>query len=232
MLVALWSTKGGSGVTTTTVGLAAALARLDQRARPRRGGRTTQPRDALLVDLAGDALAACGAAEVEVGVGDWLESTELDHRSLARLEVEVADGLSVLPAGRPVCGSRESVARLAEILALDDRGVVVDLGSRPTCPADASTTEPMLAAAELSLLVTRPCYLGLRRAVQLDPGPDGVVVLREAGRALDSGDISDVVGAPVLAEIDVDPAVARAVDAGLMLRSPHRPLVRALRSVL
>jgi len=42
-----------------------------------------------------------------------------------------------------------------------------------------------------------------------------VVLVRDPGRAVRSADVAVVVGAPVVAEVAVDPAVARAVDAGL-----------------
>ena len=60
-------------------------------------------------------------------------------------------------------------------------------------------------------------------------GSAGLVVVTEAGRALDAGDVAEVLGVPVVAEVAVDPAVARVVDAGLLLARPPRPLQRGLR---
>jgi hypothetical protein len=77
--------------------------------------------------------------------------------------------------------------------------------------------------------VTRPCYLSLRRAVSLALRPSGVVVMNEAWRALGADDIEHVLGTPVVAEVPHDPAVARAVDAGVLAsRLPHG-LERAMR---
>ncbi len=74
-----------------------------------------------------------------------------------------------------------------------------------------------------SLLVTRACYLALRRAADPPLRPSGVVLVTEPGRALDRTDVEQVVGAPVRAEVAFDPAVARAVDAGLLAsRLPPR----------
>jgi hypothetical protein len=80
-----------------------------------------------------------------------------------------------------------------------------------------------------SLLVTRACYLALRRALDPPLRPSGVVLVTEPGRALDRGDVERVVGAPVRAEVGFDPAVARAVDAGLLVSRLPRGLERSLR---
>jgi hypothetical protein len=80
-----------------------------------------------------------------------------------------------------------------------------------------------------SLLVTRACYLALRRAADPPLRPSGVVLITEPGRALDRDDVEKVVGAPVRAEVPLDPAVARAVDAGLLASRLPRGLERALR---
>jgi hypothetical protein len=47
--------------------------------------------------------------------------------------------------------------------------------------------------------------------------PSGVVLIDEPGRALRAGDVSASLGAPVVATVLLDPAIARAVDAGLLL---------------
>ena len=79
--------------------------------------------------------------------------------------------------------------------------------------------------AGLDILVTRACYISLKRAVhalerrievQSNYKFDGIVVVRDAGRVLNDNDVSRALGAPVIATFDVDPAVARASDAGLL----------------
>ena len=99
-----------------------------------------------------------------------------------------------------------------------EAGVISDLGRN-------------LAAAGRSLLVTRPCYLALRRATAAGVKADGVVVVSELGRALSEADVSAVLGLAVVATVDVDPAIARSVDAGLLIRRNHRALERSLRGV-
>jgi hypothetical protein len=60
---------------------------------------------------------------------------------------------------------------------------------------------------------------------------DGLIAVVEPGRALDGRDLSAVTGVPLVAEVHVDPVVARAVDAGTLVRRPPRPLERALRGL-
>jgi hypothetical protein len=84
------------------------------------------------------------------------------------------------------------------------------------------------AGATRSVLVTRACFLSLRRALAAPVQPSQVILLREPGRALNAADIEDVVGAPVIAEVPLDPAVARAVDAGLLASRLPRTLERGL----
>ena len=69
-----------------------------------------------------------------------------------------------------------------------------------------------------NVLVTRGCYLALRRAADLTKGPgrpDAVVLIAEAGRALGPDDVAACIGARVLT-VAHDPAIARSVDAGLL----------------
>ena len=84
----------------------------------------------------------------------------------------------------------------------------------------------------VSLLVTRPCYLALRRAVQLDARPDGVVAVMEPGRALDCADIAAVLGLPVITTIPVRAEIARAVDAGVLADRLPEPLATAASQIL
>ena len=65
-------------------------------------------------------------------------------------------------------------------------------------------------------IVTRACYLALRRALAVTPAPDNAIVIAEPGRALDDADVAAVLGLPIVATIRTDPSVARTVDAGLL----------------
>ena len=210
MLVACWSVKGGVGTTVVAASLALLLAR--------RGP------GAVLADLAGDAPAVLGLPEPDTpGLAGWLAAGDaVPADGLARLEVEASPSLGLLPRGPgPLVPGRAAV--LASLLDRGLRPVVVDCGTAERVAA------AVVGGAQRSILVIRPCYLALRRAMASPLRPSEVVVVREPGRALSSQDIESAVGAPVRVEIEADPAVARAVDAGLMAGRLPRSLERGLR---
>jgi MinD-like ATPase involved in chromosome partitioning or flagellar assembly len=210
VLVACWSAKGGAGTTVVAASLSLLLAR--------------RPGGALLVDLAGDLPAALGLPEPDTpGLAGWLQAGEdVPVDALARLEIGAAPGLSLLPRGSDALAPERGDV-LAALLGSDARPVVADCGAGPEGAQLA-----VAAGATRSVLVTRACFLSLRRALAAPLQPSEVVMLVEPGRALTSADVEDVVGAPVVAELPVDPAVARAVDAGLLAARLPRTLERGL----
>ena len=218
MLIACWSPKGGSGTTVIACDLAAVLARS---AGPSGG--------ALLADLSGDAASVLGVADpTGPGLAEWLAAgPDIGSGALARLEVETGADLRLLawkpsdPDVRPAPGR---AAALLEALSADPRPVVADCGA-----ATGGAGLALAAGAEVSLLVLRPCYLALRRALAAPVRPSGVVLVTETGRALGRRDVEEVLGVPVRAEVAIEEAVARAVDAGLLARRIPRSLERALR---
>lgn len=216
MFVSCWSAKGGAGTTVIAASLALVLS---ERAGP----------GVLLVDLGGDLPAVLGIAEPDgPGVAAWAAAgSRVPADALARLEVPVRSGVTLLPRGSTALVDEDRASLLAGLLATDDRTVVVDCGTL----AQGSAVAPLAAAATASLLVTRPCYLALRRAVAAPLRPTGVVLIDEPGRALDRGDVEAVVGAPVTATVALEAGVARAVDAGLLASRLPRGLHRALRAV-
>jgi MinD-like ATPase involved in chromosome partitioning or flagellar assembly len=192
--------KGGSGTTVVAASLALLAA--------------SAPDGALLVDFAGDAAAALGLPEpAGPGLCDWLAAgADVGTDALEHLSIPAAAGLRLLPIGcttvDPVPTSR--FQELARHLRDRPEAVVADLGVlRPALA-------PVLGRADASLLVLRPCYLALRRAHSTATRPTGIVLVTEPGRALGRRDVEEVIGVRVLAEVDVDPTVARAVDAGLL----------------
>ena len=213
MLIALWSVKGGSGTTVVSVALAGMLARQSSAG-------------SLLVDLGGDVPAVLGMAEPPgPGLGEWLASgSEVPADALSRLEISGPGGLRVLPSGSDAVAVPGRAEVLTAILAADPRPVVADCGAGPL---DAGLA--LAAAASASLLVLRPCYLSLRRAVQARLRPSAVILVSEPGRSLGRSDVESVLGVPVRAVVGVDPAIARAVDAGLLASRLPRGLERALR---
>ena len=201
-MIVCWSVKGGSGTTVVAAALALVLAqRLDVGSR--------------LIDLSGDAPAALGMSEPSSeGVSDWLSAT--DHPgadALNNLMLPVTAHLGIIPRGRnaivPTLVDPDRLHELADAIAESPIKTVVDAGS-------GFATIPIIQYATKSLLIIRPCYLALRRASVLTTPPHGVIVITEPGRALGVHDVESVIGAPVLAEIPFDPAIARAVDAGLL----------------
>jgi len=202
VLITCWSSKGGSGTTVVAAALAHLLA--------------AEASGALLVDLGGDLPAALGLPEPYQGLTGWVEGGDLN-----RLAVEAGPDLRLLPRGP---GPLADGSGLAAALA-GQGAVVVDAG---VLTAGGLGLELALAATT-SLLVVRPCFLALRRAVAAPLRPSGVVLVEEPHRALGRSDVEAALGIPVVAVVPWDPAVARRVDAGLLGTSLPRTMARALR---
>ena len=209
-----WAAKGGSGTSVVTAALALSL-----------------PRPTIVVDLAGDLPAVFGLPEPGgPGVHDWLVS-DAPAEQLHDLTIGVCDDVTLVPAGdghhRAGGGTSSGVGghrweELLSALVSDDHRVVIDAG----------TGVPPGALHDLvdrSLLVTRACYLALRRAVASPIRPSAVVLVSEPGRALRAVDVETALGAPVISTVGLDPAVARAVDAGLLAARLPRIMQRDLR---
>jgi hypothetical protein len=187
------------------------------------------PGGALLVDLAGDVPAVLGLPEPRgPGVRDWLAADAgVEADAIEHLAEPVTPGVRVLPAGTGPVDGRAAVSRvelLARTLAAHSSQTVVDVG------VAAPAWQPLLTRSDYSLLVIRPCYLALRRAARLGTRPTGVVLICEPARALGRREVEDVTGAKVVAEIHVEPSIARAVDAGLLASRLPRGLARPLRA--
>ena len=199
-MIVCWSVKGGSG--TTVVASTIALMRAAE-----------SQRGALLVDLAGDVPAVLGLAESSgPGINDWFANCDHGSRmTLQSIAIQATANLQIIARGLKQLDAKENrnFTELCAALKSFDLPIIVDAGCGLPSP-------DLLANASSSLLVTRPCYLSLRRAAQLSVSPTGIVLINEAGRALGKHDVEAVIGAPVIAEIDFDSAIARAVDAGLL----------------
>lgn len=199
-MIVCWSVKGGSG--TTVVASTIALMRAAE-----------SQRGALLVDLAGDVPAVLGLAESSgPGINDWFANCDHGSRmTLQSIAIQATANLQIIARGLKQLDAKENrnFTELCAALKSFDLPIIVDAGCGLPSP-------DLLANASSSLLITRPCYLSLRRAAQLSVSPTGIVLINEAGRALGKHDVEAVIGAPVVAEIDFDSAIARAVDAGLL----------------
>jgi len=239
VLITCWSSKGGSGTTVVAAGLAALLAA--------EAGTT------LLVDLGGDLPAALGLAEPTSGLTAWGQGpsgpterarqgpsgsrerarqgpSERALPGLSGLEVDAGAGVRLLPRGPGGLSSGIGPA-LAMGLINRDR-VVVDAGVVGGLNEGAEPALDLAAAATVSLLVIRPCFLALRRAVGAPLRGSGVVLVDEPGRSLGRSDVEAALGLPVVAVVPWDPGVARRVDAGLLGSGLPRVLARALLPVV
>jgi len=214
VVIAVWSVKGGVGVSSV-----AALLAVSQ---------VEHAHDVVLVDLCGDLPALLGAEEERgrPGLVDWCELGDPRADALARLEHEARPGLTVIERGAGTFATDPSM--LLEVLAASQRTVIVDCG----VVNDHGFAYELVSRVDTSLLVTRACYLNLRAIRETDLVASGVVVLKEPGRVLGRSDIEAVAGAPVLAEIAVDQAIARSIDSGLLARRLPRRLVRVLGTVV
>lgn len=201
MFTLCWSPKGGSGTTVAAATLA-----------------LNSP-TSLLIDLAGDAAAVLGVSAGGEGILDWMRSGT-DPSRLDDLCIEIDPNHHLITAGRPGSVPTRRWSTLADHLAaIDTSDVIVDAGTIDRPPKVLSEQ------ADRCLMVLRPCYVALRRVHDSGVVPDGVILLDEPGRALSATDVERCVGAPVMAEVMVDPSVARAVDAGLLAVRAPRSLI-------
>lgn len=211
-----WSPKGGSGTTVTAALVASQLARTSH--------------EVLLVDLGGDVPAVAGLPEPPHGVTDWLAAEDPQPAALSRLEAPTSCGVTVLGAGSSSSWPEAAEVLLVGLLGAEDRPVVID-GGRLSPQGDLGRLQGRLAAVAHPVMVLRPCYLALRRAMSASLPASSLVVVGDGGRALDAVDVADVLARPVVASVDLDPAVARVVDAGLLFDRPPRAALRQLRKV-
>ncbi len=213
-MVVCWSVGGGVGVSVVSAALALTAMHAGE--------------PVVVIDLGGDQPVLFGAADPPgPGVAEWTRSgPEVGGAALGRLEAELVPGISLLPRGSgPLDPARaEELARWADD---GDRFVVVDAG-----PAVADGfAEALVRASARTLLVARACPLSLRRIEQLAVRPTEVVVVRDRRRAVAWHQVADAAGAPVVAELEIDPMVAAAVDAGLERRALPRRFLRVVDGV-
>lgn len=211
--IAVWSVKGGVGVTSVAAMLAIS--------------QSENAHETLLVDLCGDAPALLGIAEpTGPGLVDWCSLASPTPDGLARIEIDVKVGLRLLPRGE---GDFPPTApALVQALAQPGRRVIVDCG---LVRSSGLRRQLMLDSAE-RLLVLRPCYLNLKHAQRETATATGVVLLNEPRRSLGRADVEAVAGAPVVAEVAIDQSVARWIDSGLVASRLPRALLRTLDSAV
>ena len=230
--------KGGSGCSV----VAAAAAVLNARRGP-----------VLLVDAAGGDLSGFSGSSREAPDSPGGSATRARRPTHWRgLEVPATDGVSLLPYRGPgpggggditpdspgspgspespgsPCSSGDGVRRGGAVAAAGraaGRGRAAGGRRSRACLARVgSAFRAIGGVAGRSTLVTRLCYLALARAME-QPVPDDVIVVAEPDRALRLSDVEAALRVPV-ATIRWDPAVARAVDSGLLTRRLPQALHR------
>lgn len=219
MLTACWSVKGGSGTTVVAAALVLGLATVERRV--------------VAADFGGDLPAVLGVPDPNgPGLLDWLEAgPSVPADGLSRIAHDISSELTLIAKGewttRAGAGDADAGLRLANGLRVvrGAQPVIADCGN-----VDSAAVRAFVAAADRSLLVLRPCYLALRRAVSA-PRPTAVVLVTEPERSLGAADVEAVLGVPVVATIGWEPGIARAVDAGLMTARMPRRLASALRDI-
>ena len=107
--------------------------------------------------------------------------------------------------------------------------VIVDAGTSSHIGGIAF--DHLLQGVDRSLLVVKSCFLAVHGTVGLAHRADGIVVVGDEERRIAEADIAAAVGLPVLATIMVQPAIARAVDAGLLLARLPRAFERSLKAL-
>ena len=170
--------------------------------------RSNQP--TLLLDTRGDAAPT-------LGVSDPAPSCTFAE-AIAH-SVEPSDRLRVAF----VAGDRidtEAISAMSELVAAGHR-VLVDTGT------DHDVLHRFDPLSPQRLLVTRPCYVALRRAIGVPFVPDHVVLISEHQRCLTERDVSLALALPVTS-VPHDPAIARAIDAGLLAARLPRCLANAI----
>jgi len=207
-LTVCWSAKGGSGTTVVAAGLA-----LDS-ARP-----------SALLDVDGDLPMILGVPEpAGQGLSHWFDSGA-PPEAILDLAIDLDATTRLIPRGPARIPRRAPRwGELGRWLAASDIAFVADvgLGDPPvallpeSAPTAASKSLSLKPSGAKGLLITRPCYVALMRARLLDTRPDGVILIDERGRDISARDVEISVGAPVVAKVPFDPAIARAVDRGLL----------------
>ena len=209
MFTILSSPKGGTGTSV----VAASLAIVSSSSSP-----------TLLVDLAGDQAAILGLPQPPIGLSDWANG--MTYRDFDEIISLCHDNLYLAPTGTfdfetLNANAWDKLLRALSLKHSEGCNIIVDLGR-------ADIPLALRKIVDTCYLVTRPCYLALRRAVDLETAFSGVIVVNEPDRVLTSRDVESVLKLKCVAEIPYTSEISRRVDSGLL----KSRLPMALQSVL
>lgn len=201
-MIVIAGAKGGQGTTTVAASLAITAA--------------ANGRRVVLLDTGGDASYVLNRRRHTVV--DRLDRV-LDPAEQSPDGIDIVD----VPAHRIDAAALDALSALRAAGV----GVVVDAGTDPSVVRRFEAVRPR----PCRVLVVRPCYLAVRRALDVPYTPDHVVLVRERLRSLTTADVEAALALPVIA-VDHEPVVARAIDAGLLVSHAHRWLGRPLRHLV
>ena len=209
MFTILSSPKGGTGTSV----VAASLAIVSSSSSP-----------TLLVDLSGDQAAILGLPQPPIGLSDWANG--MTYREFDEIISLCHDNLYLAPTGTfdfetLNANAWDKFLRALSLKHSEGYNIIVDLGR-------ADIPLALRKIVDTCYLVTRPCYLALRRAVDLETAFSGVIVVNEPDRVLTSRDVESVLKLKCVAEIPYTSEISRRVDSGLL----KSRLPMALQSVL
>ena len=209
MFTILSSPKGGTGTSVVAASLAIVSS-------------TSSP--TLLVDLAGDQAAILGLPQPPTGLSDWANG--MTYREFDEIINLCHDNLYLAPTGTfdfetLNANAWDKLLRALSLKHSEGCNIIVDLGR-------ADIPIALRKIVDTCYLVTRPCYLALRRAVDLETAFSGVIVVNEPDRVLTSRDVESVLKLKCVAEIPFTSEISRRVDSGLL--KSRLPMV--LQSVL
>jgi len=197
MFTILSSPKGGIGTSV----VAASLAIVSSSSTP-----------TLLVDLAGDQAAILGLPQPPIGLSDWANG--MTYREFDEIVSLCHDNLYLAPTGTfdfetLNANAWDKLSRALSLKHSEGCNVIVDLGR-------ADVPLSLQEIVDNCYLVIRPCYLALRRAVDLETAFSGVIVVNEPDRVLTSRDVESVLKLTCVAEIPYTSEISRRVDSGLL----------------
>jgi hypothetical protein len=146
------------------------------------------------------------------------------HHDTALVSSDPAATAALLGVPLPLADERAEVTpTLSFTAALDEHHraevTIIDDGA-----GHRRTTSGSLTAAdgERYAVLRGPCYVALASLLTVPGGPpDGVILVIEQGRALTAKDVTGVLDVPVVATVKASPAVARTIDAGLLVSRLH-----------
>lgn len=108
---------------------------------------------------------------------------------------------------------------------------IIDAGTITDEPRAGGTP----AGPNVTYLVARADYLALRRITKAPAHRlaevAGIILVSEPGRALGRSDVAQVTSLPIIADVPIRAAVARAVDAGVLTVRLPEPLTRMAETV-